>query len=442
VKKKPVREVLMETARVAVRKVGSDPVRAVREVFDCFGDARSRLRECGTVFIKINAVWHHPHLFTSPSIIEAAVEVIRDSGPGKKIFLMDNCSQGNFTRHCFVASGISKAARGMKVKCLPLDEEKPVIVSLKEGSTERYEFPAVLHRHLIKGREDSFYLNMPVLKAHCQAQMTAGMKNQMGLLYDVDRARHHNRGLHQKIVDIYGYIRPDFTLVDALKVVAGGPMPAGRYVEGLLRDRDMVLGGTDTVAVDAVAARVLGHEPHEIEHVKLASEQGLGIADPDRISVDGGLPPQEKVPWEFRSHLPESIRFVVGKEGACYEGCRGHAEQVLELVVNESSTPERLEGRPLTIVAGKGFDDEQLAGLREPVMVLGKCACEEALPRIRDAYGVVDELNTCGHCDNILNIALRRLKVSAFAISPLSPPRVAMLFVYGKMKGLRYAFPR
>lgn len=133
---------------------------------------------------------------------------------------------------------------------------------------------------------------------------------------------------------------------------------------------------------------------------------------------------------------------MVGKQGACYEGCRGHAEQVLELVVNESGTPEELEGRPLTIVTGKGFEDEQLAGLQEPVMVLGKCACEEALPRIRGSYKVVDELNTCGHCDNILNIALRRLKVSTFALSPVSAPKVAFLLVLGKMKGLRYSFTR
>jgi len=432
----------MATTRVAIRKVDSDPVRAVREVFDCFAEARLKLSESRSVFIKINAVWHHQHLFTSLPVIEAAVAVIRESGPDKDIFIMDNCSQGNFTRHCFTATGIAKAARRMGVKCLPLDEEKPVMVSLPKGSDERYEFPAVLHRHLFEEKERSFYLNMPVLKAHCQAQMTAGLKNQMGLLYDEDRARYHNRDLHQKIVDIYSFIKPDFTLVDALKVLARGPMPAGRYVEGLLHDKDLVFGGTDTVAVDAVAARVLGHEPYEIKHVKLASEQGLGIADPERIELDGELPPQEKIPWEFESHLPRSIRFVTGREGACYEGCLGHAEQVLELVVNESGTPEELEGRPLTIVTGKGFDDGMLEALEEPVMVLGKCACEEALPRIRDLYKEVDELNTCGHCDNILNIALRRLKVSTFAMSPVSAPKVAFLLVLGKMKGLRYTFPR
>ncbi|MDY6796041.1 MAG: hypothetical protein SWK76_12320 [Actinomycetota bacterium] len=152
-------------------------------------------------------------------------------------------------------------------------------------------------------------------------------------------------------------------------------MPAGRYAEGLLHDRDMVFGGTDTVVVDAVAARVLVHEPYEIEYVRLASEQGLGAADPDLIDLDGDLPPQEKIPWEFETHFPESMEFVIGKEDACYEGCLGHAEQVLEPVVNESGTPEELEGRPLTIVAGKGFEEGQLEGLQEPVMILDKCSC-------------------------------------------------------------------
>jgi hypothetical protein len=55
---------------------------------------------------------------------------------------------------------------------------------------------------------------------------------------------------------------------------------------------------------------------------------------------------------------------------------------------------------------------------------------------------VVDELNTCGRCDNILNIALRRLKVSTFGLSPVSVPRVALLLVKGKLNGLRYTLPR
>lgn len=439
-----IREVWkISTARVAVREVDSDPEGAVRGLLGCFPEAERRLRECGTVFIKVNAVYFHPHLFTSASLVSAAVKIIKEAGPGKKVFIMDNCSQGNFTRLCFAATGLDKAAKRAGARCLYLDEEKPITVTLRPGSGERYEFPAVLYRHLIEDRGDSFYLNMPVLKAHCQAQMTAGLKNQMGLLYDGGRASKHNHELHQLIADIYGFVKPDFTVIDALKVLARGPMPAGRFVEGLLHDKNVVLGGEDTVAVDAVAARVLGHEPREVKHVKLAAEQGLGVADLAEIDVDGKLPAGgETIPWEFETHFPKSIRFVVGSNGACYEGCLGHAEQVLELVVNESHTPGELEGRPLTIVTGRGFDEGSLSGLREPVIVLGRCACEEALETVRASYKEVDALDTCGRCDNILNTAVRRLKVNAFGLSPVSTPKVLYLLLLGKLNGLQYNIPR
>ncbi|MDY6796044.1 MAG: hypothetical protein SWK76_12335 [Actinomycetota bacterium] len=46
----------MDSTLVSICRVNNDPVRAMREVFDCFGETRSRLCGCDTVFIKINAV--------------------------------------------------------------------------------------------------------------------------------------------------------------------------------------------------------------------------------------------------------------------------------------------------------------------------------------------------------------------------------------------------
>jgi len=66
---------------------------------------------------------------------------------------MDNCSQGNFTRLCFAATGIDRLAKRMKVRCLYLDEVKSVPVSLRPGCDEEYAFPKILHDHLIRNRE-------------------------------------------------------------------------------------------------------------------------------------------------------------------------------------------------------------------------------------------------------------------------------------------------
>jgi uncharacterized protein (DUF362 family) len=434
----------MGKSLVAVERVGDRPDLAVKEIFGRFPRIEELLRASQKVFIKVNAVYFHPHLHTSLSLIEAVIEYIKRVDSKKRIYLMENCSQGNFTRLCFSAIGLDALAKRLRVFSLYLDEEKSVVVKMGEGKNElEVRFPQILHENLIAQREKNLYLNMPILKAHCQTQMTAGIKNQMGLLYDEDKARHHNHRLHQKLVDILKFIKPDFTVVDALKVAARGPIPAKKYLPELLHEKDVVVAGEDVVAVDAVCARILGHEPSDIKHVSLASAQGLGVADLEQITIEGQLPDcKRKIPWEFVSHLPDNMKIVVGKRGACYEGCLGHLEQVAELLVNERNSPEDFDGLPVTILTGKQFDEDQLNGLTEPIIVLGKCACKELLESIRKRYLQVEPLNTCGRCDNILALLARNLNIDVFALSPLSRLEIYRQFLTGRLHGLRYKIPR
>ena len=430
--------------RVVIEKVAGSPGTAVHRLFERFPSVVRRVTDCEKVFIKVNAVYFHPHLHTSLSLVEAVVNFIRSVGSKKQIYVMENCSQGNFTRLSFSTIGMDALARKLRLHCLFLDEEKSVRQEMGEGDNAvSIRFPRILHENLLVNRDRNLYLNMPVLKAHCQTQMTAGIKNQMGLLYDEDKAKNHNYRLHQKLVDILTFIRPDFTLVDALKVLERGPMPPARFVEERLHEKDVIVGGEDTVAVDAVCAGILGYEPENVQHVALAAEQGLGAASLDKIDVVGEIPPcGEKIPCELETHFPERLRFVVGKGGACYEGCLGHAEQVIELLVNEKSTPDRFADVPLTIVTGKGFEPDQINGLEEPIILLGACACKELLETLRKKYLNVDVADTCGHCDNIVALVARNLGVDVFALSPLSRLEIYRQFLTGRLHGLRYKIPR
>jgi len=65
-----------------------------------------------------------------------------------------------------------------------------------------------------------------------------------------------------------------------------------------------LIGGTDVVAVDAVAARLMGFNPDDVEHVTLGARKGLGVADLERITIKGSDLSQvarrfEKMPWEY-----------------------------------------------------------------------------------------------------------------------------------------------
>ncbi len=430
--------------RVSIERVAGSPALAVSRVFENFPEICARLEKCERVFIKVNAVYFHKHLHTSLSLIEAVINHIRHIDSKKRIRVMENCSQGNFTRLCFASIGLDGLARKLGVGCLYLDEQKPVKMILGEGDrAQEIGFPKILYENLIVNRKKNLYINMPVLKAHCQTQMTAGIKNQMGLLYDEDKAKNHNHGLHQKLVDILKLIKPDFTLVDALKVLERGPMPPAKFTEERLHEKDVIVGGEDTVAVDSVCAKILGHEPEVIQHVALAAKQGLGKADLDKIEIDGEIPPcPEPIPWELETHFPDSLRIVVGKGGACYEGCLGHLEQVAELLVNENNSPENFEDLPLTIVTGKGFEPEQLEGLESPIIILGKCANEELLEILRASHLGVESLDTCGHCDNIVATLARNLNINVFDLSPLSRLEVYRQFLSGRLHGLRYKIPR
>lgn len=437
----------MTRPRVAVEKVGENPGAAVDNILARFPCFARRIQECEKVFIKINAVYFHPHLHTSFCLIESVVDYIRRIDPKKTIYLMENCSQATFTRLCFSAIGLDTLARKLSVLCLYLDEQKWVKLEMDEASEKAsIRFPKILHESLLVNRPENLYINMPVLKAHCQAQMTAGIKNQMGLLYDKDKTRNHNHRLHQKLVDLMRFIQPDFTIVDALKVLERGPACPAKFLKERLHERDLFIGGENVVAVDAVCAGIMGHDPMSIKHVALAARQGLGEAALDAIEVEPEMPAcHGKIPWEPEWRFPESTCFVIGKEGACYESCVGFAEQAVELLVNENNTPEKFANRPLTIIMGKGFETEQITGLQEPIILLGKCACDELLETLRGRYSRLDAANSCGRFDDIFVLTARNLKVNAARLYPGSILKMLRLFLIGKTHGLdfkRYRIPR
>jgi hypothetical protein len=51
--------------------------------------------------------------------------------------------------------------------------------------------------------------------------------------------------------------------------------------------KNYLLAGADQVAVDAVAAKMMGFDPLKIDYLRMCHEREIGIADPDRIRVIG-----------------------------------------------------------------------------------------------------------------------------------------------------------
>jgi uncharacterized protein (DUF362 family) len=73
----------------------------------------------------------------------------------------------------------------------------------------------------------------------------------------------------------------------------------GHETSGNPVEMNLVIAGTDPVAVDAVGAAVMGISPESVKHLRLAEESGLGTCDLKRIRVVGE--PIEKVRKKFKT---------------------------------------------------------------------------------------------------------------------------------------------
>jgi uncharacterized protein (DUF362 family) len=105
-------------------------------------------------------------------------------------------------------------------------------------------------------------------------KVTLGMKNMFGLLPDKFKFKYHANGISKVIVDINTVIKPALTVIDGFVGMEGrGP------TDGTPVKMDLIIAGKDVVATDATAARAIGFDPHEISHIRTASQKGLGNID-------------------------------------------------------------------------------------------------------------------------------------------------------------------
>ena len=404
-------------SKVAIAPIGENIDDAVKEIFEPFGGISSLLNGREEAFIKVNAVDFKPYTFTDPQILAAVIRHMR-SGGARQVYVMENCTQGNFTRLVFRVSGLEKAAKEAGGQPLYLDEGKQVEILLPTLGY-KVKVSRWVKERLIDGRERNFYLSLPKLKMHSMATVTLGVKNQFGLIAQEDRIKDHNWMLHRKFADIYSLIRPHFTLIEGLYAVNHGHYPPEGLAEDCVERLGVLIGGEDTLAVDAVGADLMGVDPLEVEHLRLSAEDGMGTIDLDEIEVIGEREPYRRsYTRELLDVFPPDVKVIKGGERCCREGCRMNTYALLQMLYVD------FEGRGgFTICMGKGFDPEELKDLDGRVLLVGDCAVEEVYPLLERKLGG-KALRTVYGCNNLRdNLASMAafMKVNPLKMVPLPP---------------------
>ena len=138
-------------------------------------------------------------------------------------------------------------------------------------------------------------VHLPTMKTHVFTTMTGAMKNAFGGL--LHRKRHWTHSvIHETLTDLLAIqreIHPGLFAVMDGTFAGDGPGP--RAMRWHIKDR--ILASNDQVAIDAVAAKMMGFDPMSIKFIRLAHERGLGCGDVSQINIVGEDISQ--VDWQF-----------------------------------------------------------------------------------------------------------------------------------------------
>lgn len=343
--------------------------RIIHEGLRAFG-----LKPAGQVLVKPNTVFAHRRYgrypYTQPAVIEGLFRTLRrynDVGP---LLLGERTAVTVPTRYAFREAGYLPLAKRYGVRPVYFDEERKEEVHLSKGTVHRsLRFAkSILH--------SDFKIWVPKLKNHVSTQITCSLKLNIGICDSAERLHHHDYLLEEKIADLLEVGNPDFIVVDA---ILGGqknelvpePVAIGAIVMG-----------TNAVAVDAVCSRILGLDPRDVPHIRIAHERGWGPIDAEAIVVDTDIAFEElrsrtkQLDRSFNDlrtmDLPVKLHLGNHPNGTkpCHTGCINMLKAVFAILdANDPGCLQKIE--PYTIVVGEV--DGDVDGGDGKVVLVGDC---------------------------------------------------------------------
>lgn len=233
------------------------------------------------VVIKANIAWARTPeqaCTNNPELLYALVRMCFEAG-AKEVAVWDHtCDNYQFA---FARSGLKEAGQKAGADVLS-GHGRNVYKQVEIPKGKKLKTAEVLRDVL----EADVFINFPIPKHHFATEVTLGMKNLIGIVWDMEQL--HRIDLHQCIADINTLRKPDLTVVDAIRILTtNGPKGPGKT-----EDIAEVIATTDIVAADAYAAAFFKHprtgkpfRPEDVKFVRLGYEAGLGEIDLSKVRI-------------------------------------------------------------------------------------------------------------------------------------------------------------
>jgi uncharacterized protein (DUF362 family) len=270
---------------------------------------RDALRTGTGTILKDNISWHYPFpaANTTPWQLEGTILALQKGGFGPL-----SCVQNKTV--------VTDAFKGEDLNnYVPLFQQYdiPVLFNFRDEDITWVEYRPktrmrVLDRIFPEGiRIPSYFqgkniVHLPTVKCHIYTGTTGAMKNAFGGLLNTRRHYTHS-WIHETLVDLLAIQKEIhagiFAMMDG---TTAGNGPGPRTMIPVVKN--FILASADQVAIDAVAATMMGFDPMTLDYIRCAHEDGLGVGNVRDIEIVGA---------DIRD---ESWGFTVGNNGVSLFG--------------------------------------------------------------------------------------------------------------------------
>lgn len=250
-----------------------------------------------SVLLKPNIVEFDPlaAINTDPRLVAATAAAIRSAG-AREVIVGEGSGHRRDTHFIAGQSGLLDFLADIDVPFVDLNTAGVRRIPLRSHFTSlgALWLPApIIDADLV--------VSMPKLKTHHWGGVTLSLKNAFGAvpgrIYGWPKNVLHWAGLEQSILDVAAAVRPGLAIVDGIVGMEGdGP------IKGSAVEVGVIVVGTDPVAVDSTAARLMGIDPGRVGYLEEAG-RFLGQLTPELIDQLGEDPEGEAIPFELLSQF-------------------------------------------------------------------------------------------------------------------------------------------
>jgi len=290
----------MKKAKVAILQTSpATVVKDYQQLCELAGLDQAMDKTSPTI-LKDNITWHnvYPGVNTTPWQLDGTIQALKNAGYEKLVAVHNHT----------VVTLPEKGEEDLKFKPIYNKHHIPVLFNFKEEDMKWVEYKPkfntlVLHKIFPDGIRIPDYfvgkniVHMPTVKTHGYTTYTGALKNAFGGLLNYHRHYTHT-WIHETLVDLLAIGREIHTgMFATMDGTTAGSGSGPRTV--IPHDKNVILASKDQVAIDSVAARLMGFDWHKIPCIALSHEHGLGIGDPSDIEIVGDVETANQN-WNFK----------------------------------------------------------------------------------------------------------------------------------------------